>query len=560
MDSMARTSGSPWRRRCLAFATVAVLGLLTSCKQKPTAVANRPAANAQVALPAIQTSGVSTFGGDSWLKQKQAHDRNVTAGAGKSFANITYKPEVKIVDKAAIDASIQGISSNGRGVIFKGASPEIRALKAGDILLVKNAFAAKILVAENDGDQTALITDQANLSDVVQSGEINVDTPISFHGPSVASASPPRPFHLMELLETPVYAQNGTGEGPAPGAFLPGTSPKPGRDVDSPTKTVRDAAVDALTSGWKVESYSVVPSNNSAIISARLSKYTSGFKAVVETDGSITNFQFVSNLKFSQNTGQQAIRGVQGMSGKMHFVWEIGKDTPGVWAAEDKVKLPAGVSIPLGPELAGLPLSIDIYAAFLIHPALTGGGEYSKGGFTIGWVGSNSDAADNGASEGLTFQVTDDQNISPVAPNGMVISVCVPRIELKLALLGSYGSDNFFKTAAAAIDTAIDAIARHFLSPSAFAAYTASPQGNMTATNILGSQADIYVQVIHTEGVTHAPNIGLAPCSKQELKITGQIGGEAKLLGLTKGAPSTKDVFTKTFTRWDPASNFCKGI
>ncbi len=557
---MGRTSSNMWRGRCLVLATVAVLGSATSCKQKPPAVASRPAANGQVPLPAIQTSGASTFGGDSWLKQKQASERNITAGAGKSFAHITYKPEVKIIDKAAIDASIQGISSNGRGVIFKDASPEIRALKAGDILLVKNAFAAKILLAVNDGDQTALITDQANLSDVVQSGEINIDTPIGFHGPSVASAPPPRPFHLMDLVETPVYAQNGTGEGPAPGSLIPGTSPKPGREVDSPGKTVRDAAVDALTSGWKIESYSVVPSNNSAIISARLSKFTSGFKAVVETDGSITNFQFVSNLNFSQNTGQQAIRGVQGMSGKMHFVWEIGKDTPGVWAAEDKVKLPAGVSIPLGQDLGGLPLSIDIYAAFLIHPALTGGGEYSKGGFTIGWVGSNSDVADSGSDEGLTFEVTDDQSISPIAPNGMVISVCAPRIELKLALLGSYGSDNFFKTAAAAVDTAIDAIARHFLSPSAFAAYTASPQGNITATNILGSQADIYVQVIHTEGVTHAPNIGLAPCSKQELKITGQIGGEAKLLGLTKGTPATKDVFTKTFTRWNPASNFCKGI
>jgi hypothetical protein len=82
----------------------------------------------------------------------------------------------------------------------------------------------------------------------------------------------------------------------------------------------------------------------------------------------------------------------------------------------------------------------------------------------------------------------------------------------------------------------------------------------LTATNILSSQADIYVQVIHTEGVTHASNISLAPCSKQQLKITGQIGGEAKLLGLTPGATKTKDVFTKTFTRWDPASNFCKGV
>jgi hypothetical protein len=468
----------------------------------------------------------------------------VSFGAGHSFAHVVLKPGVKLIEKATVDASIQGIGSDGHGVVFKNAAPEILALKAGDVLIVKNAFAAKVLAAETVGDQTVLVTDRVGLADVLQQGEINVDTPITFHR-SIAADTPrvsPRPFKLMDLIETPVYAQNGSG-------VL----------AQTPSSQVTSAATSLLTSGWNIEKWSVTPAGNSANISARMTKDTDGFKAAVEMDGSISNFQFTSNIKFPfQGAGNQIVSGVKQMSGKMHFVWEIGKGTPGVWAVEDKIKLPAGITIPLRPIFGGVPLSLDISSAFLIHPALTGGNEYSKGGFTIGWVGSNS-PGDSG-TEGLTFQITDDANVSPIAPNGMVISFCAPRIELKLGLLGAYGSSTTLKVAAAAIDAAISAVANKYLPPAVVSALKASPLGKMSVSNTLASSADVYVQVIHTEGVTHSSNMTLAPCTKIELKVTAQEGGDAKLFGLTDKATTTKDIFAKTYTEWNPGSKFCKGI
>jgi hypothetical protein len=347
---------------------------------------------------------------------------------------------------------------------------------------------------------------------------------------------------LMDLLETPLYAQ--AGNGPL---------------VPSPSSQVADAAKGLLTSGWNIEKWSVTPSGNTANISARMTKDTDGFKAAVQMDGSVSNFQFASQIKFpSQGMGNQIIAGVKGMSGNMHFVWEIGKGTPGVWAVEDRIKLPAGITIPLGEALAGLPLSLDISSAFLIHPALTGGNEYSKGGFTIGWTGST--ASGDSGSEGLTFQVTDDANISPVAPNGMVISFCAPRIELTLGLLGAYGASSALSKAASVIDAAISAVANKYLSPSMLAALKASPLGKMSVSNTLSSSADLFVQIIHTEGVTHSSNVTLAPCTKIQLKVSGQEGGDAQLFGLTSGAKTTKDLFTKEYTQWNPGSNFCKSI
>jgi hypothetical protein len=534
------------------ISTAALIALLalspTSCKKKETPTTVNTQANAQIA--ALNTSGSSSFGGAAWAARRAAGDKKISVGQGNSFAHVTYKPEVKFIDKAAIDASLQGIASDGHGAMFKNASAEIRALKAGDILLVKNGFAAKILAAQTDGDQTALIIDRAKLSDVVAGGEIKIDSPIGFHGSDVASAPQParHPFRVMDLIEPPVYAQEGI--------------------IDAnPQHNVTTFAKDALISGWKIDNYSFNPGENQATFGVRVMKDTAGFRSAITVDGNVSNFQFVSDLNFSPNTAQEIINGVGGMSGKVHVLWEIGKNTPGVWAEEDKVKLPVGAKIPLAPVLDGMPLEIELSAALLIHPALTGGNEYSKGEFTIQWVGSKSSASEfvQPGNEGLTFTINDNQSISAVAPTAMVLSLCAPRIELGLAFFGSWGvygytADYFLNAGAAAIDVALDAIEAHLLPQSMYAALKASPLGSVTATNILNSNADIYVQVISTEGVTHAPNITLAPCTKTQLKITAQSGGEANLLGLTGNAKKVKDLFTKEFIQWDPGSNFCKSV
>jgi hypothetical protein len=533
---------------------MAAVLVLSACGGKKT---TPPAAAASAAAaPSVNVSAGSSFGDAAWAAQKAAHEKNVSVAGGNSYAHVTYRPEVKVIDKAAVDASIQGISSDGHGVVFENASAQIRELKAGDVMYVKNGFAAKILAAQTEGTQTVLITDQAKLVDVVQQGEIKLEPSISFNGPKTTRASAPSTparFGWLDWIAAPAYAQ-------------PAATPAPSLPAGNVYTGAKKDAVQALTSGWKVTSWSVTPADNVAAVSAGLTKDTNGFKAAIQVDGTITNFQFVSNITIPMPPNTIS-SGVSHMSGHMHFVWEIGKDTPGVWAAEDKLKLPAAISIPLGPILDGMPLTLEISAAFLIHPALTGGNEYSKGGFTIDWVGTQSEMAktfadqlDPSGTVGLTFSITDDANVSPVAPNGMVIAFCAPRVELKLGLLGSYGDNTVLKVAAAVIDHTVQAVASKLLPASLYNALAASPLGKMTATNTLGSNADVFAQVIHTQGVTHSSNLSLAPCTKIELKVTGQVGGEMQLFNLTKGASKTVDTFTKTYTEWRPGSNFCKSV
>ncbi len=563
------TSGKTAQRAAAALAALLLLSV-GSCKK--TAPQSAAASDQKTAPMPTLTSSDHALDSDpaGWLAARLSHDTGVAVDGGSSFANVTYKPEVKTVSDDDVTHSFVGVSSDGHGAVFVHAPASIAGLKPGDIFLVPNEFAVKVLGTQTDQDTTTLIFDQAKLTDIVQSGQIHLDSGIRFHPPQEVAESAPAPFSWMDLLAPPAYAQNGTGTPPEPGSLQPGfNTPKPGINGGSASGQAQ-AFMKALLSGWTVAEWSVTPGPNTANINAKLTKDVGGFLAVVTMNGQVSNFQFTQDITFPVNT-TMVIAGVKGMTGQMTFGWEIGKNTPGVWATEDKIKLPAGLTIPLGQFVRGLPIVLDISSAVLIHPGLTGGNEYSKGSFTIGW---NSTASD----EGLTFQINQDQNISPVAPNAMVIAFCVPRVELQVSPMGMFGSTANAKPfenvpglnkilggksvsdIGAWVDGKVASTAQQVLPANLLAAIKASPLGNFSISNVLASQADIYAQIIHTEGTTHTASITPMPCSKIELKIDGQVGGDAQLLGMTPGAKTAKTVFTKTYTRADPGSDFCKSI
>jgi hypothetical protein len=547
---------------CKSVAIAAVAALLalspTSCKKKETPATANAQANSQISQ--------ITAGEASPAKVHIPDGSNVEVDGSKSYAHITYLPTVKTFDDSEVRSSLMGISSDGHGFLFQNASQSIKNLQADDVFMVKGEMAAKVLGVVNDDDKTLVLVDQASLADMVQGGDINIDTPVRFTGPRNTAKVDAQPFieNLLDMVDSPVYAQSG----------LQGSTADEAR-----SKGTQDAAINAakgigsaITSGWTVSKYSFVAGDQQCNFDIVLVKSYNGFVARVAAKGWIGNFDFAANMQnIVANKGRGAVThmfsSVKNMKGNIQFDWEIGKESPGVWAEEDRVKLPGGISVPLAPLLGGLPLTLDISAALLIHPALTGGNEYSRGGFSISWGGpgggfeTSSGGAvtdgDQGGTINLTYNVTADQNISAVAPNAMVISYCAPRIELRLDVLGPFAKS--LSDFGSNIDKIVSKMESVF-PKSILDAVAKSPLSKVTASNILSSNADVFVQFIATEGVTHSSSITPAPCSKQEIKFTGQGGGSMQLFGLTDSAKKNTDLFTKTYTRWDPASDFCKSV
>jgi hypothetical protein len=561
-EAMKIRSISSRRLNWKSVGTTAVIALLalfpTSCKKKPNVAAANTQAGTQIAQIAASSGAPAAL--------HVPNGDNVSLDGSKSYAHISYLPSVKTFEDSEVRSSLMGITSDGHGFLFQNASQNIKDLKADDVFMVKGEMAAKVLGVVNDSDKTLVLVDQASLADLVQDGNINIDTPVRFTGPrNIAKVNAqPSIENLLDLVDSPVYAQSGLKGSTADVARQQGTQ-------DAAVNAAK-AIGSAITSGWTVSQYSFTPGDAQCNFQIVLVKSSQGFVARIAAKGWIGNFDFAANMQnIAANKGRGAashmFSSVKNMKGNIQFDWEIGKESPGVWAVEDRVKLPGGLSVPLAPLLGGLPLTLDISAALLIHPALTGGSEYSRGGFSISWGGpgggfetTSAGAVNNGDSGGsinLTYQVTTDQNISPVAPNAMVISYCAPRIELRLDVLGPFASS------LSSFGSAIDKIAstmEKVLPQSVLDAIAKSPLSKVTASNILASNADVYVQFIATEGVTHSSSMTPAPCSKQEIKFDADGGVSAQFFGLTDSAKKTTNFFTKTFTRWDPASDFCKSV
>jgi hypothetical protein len=539
--------GKPLGLACLAL----VLFTATSCKKKAPPAPPPLAAN---------DSSISHLAGSVNVQpqaRKIADGDNVSVdgGSADSFAHVTYNPNVKTFEEADVRSSLQGISSDGHGWVFQNAPAGIQALKAGDVFVVKNQLAVKVIGAVTQGDQTLIATGEASLKDLVQSGEINLHAPVHFHGPKTA-ANKPRPHSLFDRLVPPVYAaQSGLQGSTADAARAAGNA--------DAAKQVASNAASYFTSGWTVSKWNITPGDGEANFELVMAKSQGGFVAMVAMKGWIGDFDLTSNLQFNASAPKQLFQALKNTKGFIQFDWEIGMSSPSVWATQDRVKLPAGLSVPLAPLLGGLPLTLDISAALQIHPALTGASEYARGGFSINWGGGGGFQTSSGGSVAqdstlsTTYNVTADQGISAVSPTAMVISYCAPRIELRLDVLGTFSSA--VSTFASNIDNIASKL-ESLLPQSAQDIIKNSIMAKVTASNVLTSNADVYMQFIATEGSTHSANVSLVPCSKKEMKFDIDAGTAAQFFGLTNGASSSVSLYTHTFTRAVPDTPFCNSV
>jgi hypothetical protein len=366
------------------------------------------------------------------------------------------------------------------------------------------------------------------------------------------------PIDLLELFIRSAQAQISPGQAIAQKA------------EEEATKEAATSAVKGLiASGWTVSQWQSSTDGDALNYSLVLVKNMSGFVGKVAASGFINNFRFWSNLKVANGMIANIRAGLDHITGKLHFDWEVAKGTPGAWDTADPVKLPGAVSIPLAPLLEGLPLTLEVSSALLIHPALTGGNQIQGGGFTITLNGGMSSSIDSGgavpggSSIDQTFQITSDTGISAVAPDAMVIAYCAPRIELQFSPFGSFELGRALQKAADKFESyaakAAQLVSKY--APGLKEAWEkAGTLGPNSISAVLKSSADVYAQLVSTEGVVHAPTISMVPCSKKWIEFSGQIGTAANIAGMTPNAKTSTTVFSKKYEKADPPSSFCEKV
>lgn len=475
---------------------------------------------------------------------------------GQGSARITYSDNSLILEKEQGLSGLLAESSDGHGLIFKASTPGIAGLREGNILVIKGVAARKIVGVEQKGDQILVVAVPATIRETVKDGEIHLQTPIKFGNVTKAALSPPRYTpSLLDIFATPAYAQADS--------FSPGNVAASAASARAASGATMDGFKNMATSlagfavgGWTTN-WSATPAGDRLNVNLRMTKEDGGFKALVTMTGYIANFDLIQNMQIGSSFATTQLEAaVKTLAGQMQFRWQIGKDSPGGFAKEDRIKLPAAITIPLAQYVAGLPLTLDISSALIIHPAITGGKEFAAGGFTVTYNGSMIDTVNNdGASQGsgdLAENATldQDQGISAAAPVGMVIAYCVPRFELSLGLGKIF---NFNGNGVKAADAYIGAFLNEH--PAAKNLLSNSPVGTAVISNTLASSADIFAQLIATGGSTESGSSVLVPCSNVTVEVKGQIGINGNLFGKdlvgggSKPTEHTQDVFTKSWNR-----------
>ena len=477
------------------------------------------------------------------------------APRGSGYAHVTYRPNVRIMDAEEGRKTLIGESTNGASLLFDSSNSTARSLHAGDVLLIKGLMARTVLGAESTPDGIVVLTQHALITDVIQDGEIKIQAPIRFGAVRAANENvPPLPMWL-NLFATPAYAQSPTGE-MAKSAEAKGSMDAYGNMIKG--------AFSSVVSGWDT-TFQATPAEGQTNLNITLKRNVGGFAALITGQGSISNFQFDSVINIKQSVLQNMDTSFNNLNGQMNFQWQVAKDDGGVMAEESKIKLPGAIEVPLSEFLDGLPMYLEVSGAILIHPAITGGKEITKGKFQIRYDGNQhfqvkpGNVNTDGSLSG-DIQLGDHQDISPTAPLGMLVAFAAPRVELTLGLNKIY-DESEIKKAADIVDKIADTVAKHLLNAQQYANYQ---QNGLhlgdTFTNALSTDGAAFFQMIGTSASSYSGMSSISPCARYDLNLVATVGASAEVWGKTF-ASTNKEVFRKGMTRVDPPGmKLCENI
>lgn len=473
---------------------------------------------------------------------------------GSGSAEVTYRPNVHIVERDAGLASLLDVSTDGSTFVFDRRLEAFATLATGDVVLIKGLLARKVIAVETQGNEIAVLTVPAGLIDVVKDGQIRVQAPIKFGAAQVAArpdirlmpwADWTRAFFPSVIAQSPTEERRKQAE-------RQGVKDAYGNLVKAPFKS--------LMSGWET-TFSAVPETGRLNVSLQLKKSGAGVTALITGEGYLADFDFSSDIEIKQSVGERLQIGYKKLNAVMNFKWEVGTDARVAFTGDSRIKLPAAIEIPLAQYLGGLPLFLELSSAVIIQPALTGGLELSHGAFRITFDGyqtfrvkeGNADA--DGKVTG-DIQLLESKNLSAVAPLGMVVAFAAPRIELSFGMSKVFKFEGFMEAAGKA-DKIFDLLAKRVFGQEALDKYKSSAQA-VTATKLvemsMKSDAAAFIELVTSTGMSHSGLSAITPCTRVDMSLSAIVGTSATALGQKVG-DARKEIFKKALTTVMPKGN-----
>jgi hypothetical protein len=437
---------------------------------------------------------------------------------------VTYADGVVRVSAETLRKTLQGANRDHDIYVFR-ATPELRSkLLPGKVVLFEGLSFKRIQAIAEDRGQLFVGTENAPLNQLFKEADIRWRTPINF-----------LEIHNRQAKILPRHNSAQTKYS------LPSwLSPPPVHAAE---------AKDEEEEGWHIKSNADF-SPDKVNFDVDLTR-SGDLDATIAGKGYVKNFE--SSLALTVNNSQvnRFDFSNQNVNGIVDFDWTIGSSGKPPELGEEKLKLPALMSVPL--YLGALPFTLELGEALLFHPAFSTKQQIAKGAFHVDYNGVTGLSVTRGSGGEPTQQdtsnATSDSSIqtstafSPMAAFGIVVAVAMPRFELKT------GTEEFLPP----IPDSLAERAAVLLEKTTIGHFVKK------ATQALKTEAAGTFQVVLSSTASHSGMLSLVPCQRFTLHVEGQVSADATVLGMPKELLKTITIFKKDIDQPVPNAKICTG-
>ena len=459
-----------------------------------------------------------------------------------SVFHVEYSPDTSIVDLATVGRTLRGVSADHSIFLFED-SPELRAkVVPGKFVLFEGLDLRKVDALALYKGQLVVGTEKAPLNQALKNAQIQFKTPVNF-GDLFQQVAAEQPAQLPPLVRDPVHYWWNT------------LNPVVHADVSPHNMEGEFEYADQDFAVWKIHYHFYVPGQGEKMhVDLHITREANGLN--VELSPKVEMSNFIQQWAMNLSSGHVVLDFRQlNFDTDVDYEWVIktSENKTPMNEVRFKIPWPARITIPLMEETM-LPMSVQISAALLFHPAFTTKEEVAKGGFHLKYTGDEGFKFDGqqtqvegqGEGEGAIDQSF---AFSPFASFGLVVAMAVPRVELRM------GTDELWDMAEIPLPSALTETLSDVLLNNTIAGKWIKKQ---FAGNPLEIEGAAYLQTVISTTAAHSGMQSLVPCQQFTMDLVGQAGVDSTWLGTNSNIPPV-ELFKKNMVRRDPDNKICGG-
>jgi hypothetical protein len=419
--------------------------------------------------------------------------------------SLQWTKNAVVIDGNTAQGALTSVSTDGHVLVFNTQDARITGLTAGQVLVLEDLGARRVLGTVRQGPLTAVATNAAALVDFIQDGTIQF--PNNSHDPTILD-------------------QQDTNFGPG---------------MDHLSGTVDEWQYTASSDAGGADA-------NDLDFSFDAQKHLSGFDANVKGEGHLKNsgFSFMTDIHGAK---VQKLFFTAPVEGTLKVDWAARTSGANSGIGERRLRLPAFFKEIFVAN--HLPFLYEISANMIFIPGLGGKKDAVSGGFQVAYKGKGGFTATAKDSAPVKQMEASPQSVekvssSALAPHGIVLAMNAPKIAI------SFGTTSFME----AVHSSVPAAIKNSRSADGFESQLSKFLSKDSA-DFFRTEGGAYVQWVDEYDYTGSGPMSVVPnCTTTHFNLIASGGVDAKLLGLD--GKGTFDLYKSESSKTEPDIAGCR--